>query len=69
MIFSVALTKRAVVVMTLRQEGVSLPLGLCAGYRLMVVPCCWVSAPQDIPFLSIYKKEKENLTTGMLKGR
>ena len=64
MIFLVASPKRSVAIMALKQGGIPAPQGPVAGYN---IPCVDDSPPvlgeytKGVPFLFIYKKEKENL--------
>ena len=72
MIFSVALTKRAVGLMALRHKGISMPQGPVAGCNILCVdgvPCVLGENHKGIPFLFIHKKEKGNLIIEKPKGR
>lgn len=72
-IFLVALTKKVVVIMTLRQEVIPMAQSPGAGYNtlcgLMVVSWFWMSASRAFACLFIQKKEKRNLIIGLPKGR
>lgn len=76
MILLLALTKRAVAVLTLRQEDFSLCHGWCpvAGSNtmwFMVVPTFLgeYSQGHSLPFIFLYKREKGNLLIGLPKGK